>query len=88
MMDESDMTYFHWWPGRSFRGDCPIPEPFVRECQRRGTRYLTAARLTCGGRTVWGLAMCCPKDVPSREIGRRIARGRAVKAFEYRSETT
>ncbi|RPJ40091.1 MAG: hypothetical protein EHM35_00355 [Planctomycetaceae bacterium] len=63
---------YHWWPGRQYAGESPIHPALLANCERRGTRYLTLA--FCDG--YFGLARCCPKDNPSRRLGREIALGR------------
>ena len=70
------MKVYHWWPGRTWAGPCPIPSIFIKEAERMGTRYLTFALDYHGNIPVCGVARCCPKDVPSRKLGREIAIGR------------
>ena len=73
------MRIFHWWPGREYMKDCPIPDLYVSEARRMGSRYLTYAILELDeGRYVEGWAFCCPKDVPSRKMGKKIAVGRVM----------
>jgi hypothetical protein len=75
------MRVIYWWPGRRFRKKNPIPEEFLRKAKRRGTRYLTVAYEEVNGRKVYGVAFCCPKDNPSRRMGKRIAIGRLRSAL-------
>jgi hypothetical protein len=70
------MKVYHWWPGRTWAGPCPIPPVFVAEAERLGTLYVTFAVHDDGVMPICGVARCCPKDVPSRKLGRAIAIGR------------
>jgi hypothetical protein len=74
---------YHWWPGRTWAGPSPIHPPAEAHWTRTGTRYATIARVYLSGPTgVWlvvGWARCCPKDAPSRRMGRAIALGRLAK---------
>ena len=76
------MHIFHWWPGREYRKNCPIPDVFVNEAVRMGSRYLTYAVLEDEGRMVEGFAFCCHKDVPSRKRGKQIAVGRIMSIVD------
>lgn len=67
----------HWWPGRQFKKESPIPSYLIKEAQKKGTRYLTVVTLEWGGQEfMGGVASCCPKDSPDKELGRTIAIGR------------
>jgi len=78
-----EQKVYHWWPGRVWAGPCPIPSWWVKQAKERGSRYMTFAYLKEGNRVLGvGVAYCCPKDVPSRSIGRAIALGRARKDAE------
>lgn len=70
------MKVYHWWPGREFRGPCPIPVFMVKAAEKMGSLYLTYVALDVGDMRFFGNAFCCPKDFPSRKMGRRIAVGR------------
>lgn len=74
---------FHWWPGREYRGVCPIPSYLVREAEEKGTRYLTFVSLEMNDLVIEGVAECCPKDVPSRKMGRKIALGRLKSLVKH-----
>ena len=64
----------HWWPGKE---QTPIEPELIRLAEQRGSRYLTVATVELpGGERVQTTAFCCPKDVPTRRMGRRIALGR------------
>jgi hypothetical protein len=76
------MHIFHWWPGREYRKQCPIPAFLVKEAERMGSRYLTFAIVETEERAIWGHAFCCPKDVPSRKMGKQIAVGRVMAMIE------
>jgi hypothetical protein len=69
---------FHWWPGRQWRSTSPIPSFLIREAERRGSRYLTLAIAETPEGALVGTAFCCPKDCPSRALGRKIALGRLL----------
>ena len=72
----------HWWPGRSWRGPCPIPRSIIK--QTRGSKYLTVAKVELEpGFTMFAFARCNPVDVPSRAMGRTIAVGRLRKMLEH-----
>ena len=70
------MKVYHWWPGREFNGPNPIPAFLVKAAKSRGSRYLTYAKEQVGENLFFGQAFCCPKDFPSRKMGRKIAVGR------------
>jgi len=74
------MKVYHWWPGRQYAGPCPIPRHYVEKAEKMGSRYLTYAKQELGmpGRWAEGWAFCCPKDFPSRKLGREIAIGRLL----------
>lgn len=76
------MKVYHWWPGREYRGVCPIPPHFVKQAEKMGSRYLTFAIEDTTRGPVAGWAFCCPKDVPSRKMGRQIAMGRLRAVME------
>lgn len=66
----------HWWPGRQYEYTCPIPAFIVDKALSMGSRYVTYAYCHNGKQAVAGWAYCCPKDTPSRRVGRDIATGR------------
>lgn len=73
------MKVYHWWPGRQYAGPCPIPSMYTKLAKDRGSKYLTVAKEYQEGiGWVYGFAFCCPKDVPSRKMGREIAIGRLL----------
>ena len=73
---------YHWRPGRWDDEYCPIPSYFVKQAQKIGSRYLTVAVVLESDEPVSvDTAFCCPRDVPSREMGRRIALARAQKGI-------
>jgi hypothetical protein len=77
---ERKIRIYHWWPGREYKKDNPIPPWLLREAERMGSRYLTVATEERNDRLllVYGWAFCCPRDTPSRSIGRKIAMGRLL----------
>lgn len=76
------MRVYHWWPGREYRGACPIPSYLVQDSLRKGSLYLTCAFEETDRGPVMGWAQCCPKDAPSRKMGRQIAVGRLNAIME------
>lgn len=76
------MKIYHWWPGRTWAGPCPIPNDIIQEAEKRRTRYLTVAKNT-GFPLVYGIAWCNPKDVPNRKLGRHIATSRLEKNMQF-----
>jgi len=70
------MKIYHWWPGRKWAGPCPIPRYIIEKSERMGTRYMTVARQEVDGLMYEGIARCCPRDVPDKQLGRKIAIGR------------
>ena len=80
--DTGRVQLFHWWPGRQYAGTSPIPPSLVREAERIGSRYLTFAVAELPQGPVAEYSLCCPKDMPDRAMGRRIALGRLASALE------
>ena len=78
------ISVFHWWPGRQWKKNCPIPSFLVQEAERMGSRYLTFISTRVGDEELAGWAFCCPKDVPDKKLGRRIAFGRMMAMCEER----
>jgi hypothetical protein len=78
------ISVFHWWPGREFKKECPIPSFLVQEAEQRGSRYLTFISARVGDEELAGWAFCCPKDVPDKKLGRRIAYGRLMAMCKER----
>jgi len=78
------IQFYHWWPGRQYRGASPIPSFITKQAERQGTRYLTVAigYGQDGSGPFFGFAHCCPKDNPSRRLGRTIAEGRLRDALK------
>jgi hypothetical protein len=76
------MRVYHWWPGREYRGACPIPSYLVQDAKRKGSLYMTFAVEDTNRGPIAGCAQCCPKDVPSRKMGRQIAIGRLRALME------
>ena len=83
---EKPVKFVHWWPGREipvFRFEPslnPVMEFIFGKAQERGSRYATIAYVDTtptGG--MFEKAICCPKDAPSRKMGRDIAVGRLRK---------
>lgn len=68
---ELQLRVNHFHPGNSSRN------------KRKGAQYRTVARvINVNGETVAkGEALCSRKDVPSRQLGRKIAVGRAVRNY-------
>ena len=75
--DETRVRVYHWWPGKPYCNG--MPAYLVNEAKRRGSRYLSLASAELPEATVSATAFCCPKDNPSRTMGRTIALGRLVK---------
>jgi len=75
---EYPVRIVHWWPHRQYAGRHPLTREELAYLHRRGTRFLTVVTCDHYLRT----AQCCPKDAPSRKIGRDIALGRLAKAIE------
>jgi len=78
--DEARVRVYHWWPGKPYCNG--MPSYLVNEAKRRGSRYLSMVATDLPGATVSATAFCCPKDSPSRTMGRTIALGRLGKALE------
>ena len=82
---EVPVKVYHWWPGKTWAGPCPIEQLFVDDATDRGSRYMTVAYAPIGwqGCTVHvtEAAFCCPKDTPNRRMGRTIALGRLAKSL-------
>jgi hypothetical protein len=72
------ISVFHWWPGRKFKKECPIPSFLVQEAEERGSRYLTFVSVKVDDEEIAGWAKCHPNDVPDKKLGRRIAFGRMM----------
>ena len=86
--EEYPVKVVHWWPGREFRNR-NMTAFFNMVSWGRGLRYITAAHVSVGPLLLQGMALCCPKDTPSRARGREIALGRLRKELEsagYRLE--
>jgi len=79
-MNDDNVKVTHWWPGRQWRGPSPIPAFMIEEAKRRKSRYLTYAQAGGYEDLCFGAAFCCPKDAPSRALGREIALGRLAKS--------
>jgi len=75
--DETRVRVYHWWPGKPYCNG--MPAYLVNEAKRRGSRYLSLASAELPEATVSATAFCCPKDNPSRTMGRTIALGRLAK---------
>ena len=75
---EYPVTVIHWWPGRDYAGEHPLNPQTVEEYEKRGTRFVTLA--VCLNHNA--RAECCPRDAPSRKLGREIALGRLEKDIE------
>lgn len=71
-METDEVKVVHWWPGREFNGDNPIPQHHLHEAKRMGSRYLTVASQG----NMSAAAFCCRKDIPSRRKGRWLALNR------------
>lgn len=72
----------HWWPGREFAGTPPIPCIFIKEAERRGSKYLTTATVILPEFDFVEIAYCNPVDVPSKKRGRHIAVNRLRKRLK------
>ena len=84
--EEAPVRLYHWWPGRKYEGACPIPPLLLWSAEKRGSKYLTLAVTDLGWISFHAIALCCPKDFPSRAIGRTIALGRLekkLKSYDY-----
>ena len=90
--DERPVSLKHWWPGRWTGGyDIVfVNERLIRKAYREGTRYMTMAHVDLGsGAAVASWSRCCPRDNPSRAVGRFIALlrlARALRPLGYRLE--
>ena len=84
--DRTRVKIYHWWPGRQWEGPCPIPAYMIHRAVEKNTVYLTVAYigdLAAGTHyPTLGVAECCPKDIPERKLGRRIALGRLARELE------
>lgn len=78
------ISVFHWWPGREFKKECPIPSFLIKQAEQRGSRYLTFISTRVGDEEFAGWALCNPKDVPNKQLGRRIAFGRMMAMAKER----
>ena len=76
---ERPVRIYHWWPGKEWYRENPIPSFLVKEAEIKGSKYLT---YTEAEDLNWDFALCCPRDVPSRKMGRKIALGRLAKRLE------
>jgi len=77
---EAPVKVYHWWPGKEWRYGNPIPSFIIKEVKKRGSRYLTYVEtFTPTSYVIWDHAACCPRDMPSRKMGRKIALGRLSK---------
>jgi len=80
---ESPVRVYHWWPGKEWYKECPIPSFLVKEARQKGSKYLTYVEaLSEDGDGPFAYATCCPRDFPSRKMGRTIALGRLRKDLE------
>jgi hypothetical protein len=81
------MQVFHWWPGRTWKKECPIPMYLVKRAEELGSKYLTVAieYVPAGDEDIplVGTAFCCWKDAATRTKGREIAVGRLRKEIEW-----
>jgi len=78
--DETRVRVYHWWPGKPYcNGMSPL---LIDRAKCRGSRYLTLATCEIPGLHLHAKAACCPKDNPSRTMGRTIALGRLAKKLE------
>jgi hypothetical protein len=79
------MKIYHWWPGRTWAGPCPIPEEFIEMAIKRGSKYMTVAKKDFPQHNVYitTAAFCNPKDVPCRAMGRHIAVERLKKRCDF-----
>jgi len=91
--ESAPVQLVHWWPTRwpwdGFYGANQYPMTLVWRARRDGTRYMTMARVDLGGCTVSTVARCCPRDQPSRAIGRFLALlrlGRALRKLGWELE--
>jgi len=84
---ESPVRVYHWWPEKGWWSNCPIPSFLVKEAKQKGSRYLTYVETEgeLDGNYGWiaACAICCPRDFPSRKMGRTIALGRLQKKLEF-----
>ena len=78
--DEARVRIYHWWPGKPYCNGMPMN--LVKFARLRGSRYLSLAMAELPDATVSATAFCCPKDSPSRTMGRTIALGRLAKELE------
>jgi len=83
---EAPVKIYHWWPEKEWWSSCPIPAFLIRSAWKKGSRYLTYVETEgeLDGNRGWiaAAAMCCPRDIPSRKMGRTIALGRLQKKLE------
>ena len=77
---EAPVRVYHWWSGKEWRYGSPIPSFLIKEVEKRGSKYLTYVETYAPDAYVlWDHATCCPRDTPSRKMGRKIALGRLNK---------
>ena len=80
---ETPVRIYHWWPGKEWYKENPIPSYIVKEVKQMGSRYLTYVSAEVDyDRFVSAWSVCCPRDIPSRKMGRKIALGRLGKRLE------
>jgi len=85
----NDIRIIHYWPGRAWKGHCPIPANLVREADRMGSERLTVAVRSVvspgGYMTLEAGAAYCRHGEQKRlsvDFGRKLATARLLRDSE------
>ena len=79
---QARVRVYHWWPEKEWWGECPIPAFITKRAREKESKYLTYAEVMFEAIRPFSYALCCPRDAPSRKMGRTIAFGRLNKELE------